>query len=256
MKVAISGKGGVGKTTVAALLAAELVGRGYRVAAIDADPNPNLASALGFPPGPPTPLLELKDEIEERVGGPGGLIRLNPRVDDLVERVAVTHRGVQLIVAGPISRGGAGCACPQSVLLRRLLEHLVLERDEAVVIDLEAGLEHLGRRSAQAADALLVVVDSSRASLETAGRIRRLASQIGIVQVLAVANRIRGPADLAHLAAHLDGMELVGTIPYSDALAEGERHGVGAAGLDSTVSGSVARMADELESRLRGRVRR
>ncbi|MBI4279662.1 MAG: AAA family ATPase [Armatimonadetes bacterium] len=244
----------MGKTTVAALLAAELTHRGYRVTAIDADPNPNLARALGFPPLPLTPLVELREEIEQRVGGGGGFIRLNPRVDDLVERLMVSHRGIQLIVAGAVARGGGGCACPQSVLLRRVLDHLVLERDEAVVIDLEAGLEHLGRRSAQAADALLVVVDPSRGSLETAGRIRRLAAEIGLVRVLAVGNRIRGEADEAYLAGGLADTPLIASMPDSDALRDAERRGDAAAVVDPAVTAAVVRLVDELEARLERRV--
>ncbi len=255
MKLAVSGKGGVGKTTVAALLASELAARGFRVTAIDADPNPTLAALLGFPAPPPASLLDLRDEIEERVGSPGGLIRLNPRVDDLVERVAVTHGGIQLIVAGAISRGGAGCACPQNVLLRRLLDYVVLERDEVVVVDLEAGLEHLGRRSAQAADALLVVVDASRASLETAARISRLAAEIGVPRTLAVANKVRGPEEESWIASGLHDGELVAAIPYSDALARAERTGERAAGADAAVQGAAARLVDALQTRCERRVR-
>ncbi len=254
MKLAVSGKGGVGKTTLVALLASELVTRGYRVTAIDADPNPTLAGALGFPAVPITPLLDLKAEIEERVGGSDGFIRLNPRVDDLVERVAVARDGIQLIVVGAISRGGAGCACPQSTLLRRLLDHLVLERDEAVVIDLEAGLEHLGRRSAQAADALLIVIDSSRSSLETAGRIRRLAGEIGLTRVFAVGNKIRGPEDEGFFLQYLEDIELIGTIPFSDALMESERAGGQVAAVDAAVQTAAAHLTDTLELRCRGRV--
>ncbi len=254
MKLAVSGKGGVGKTTVVALVASELVTRGYRVTAIDADPNPTLAGALGFATAPITHLLDLKTEIEERVGGSDGFIRLNPRVDDLVERVAVARDGIQLIVAGAISRGGAGCACPQSTLLRRVLDHLVLERDEAVVIDLEAGLEHLGRRSAQAADALLTVVDPSRSSLETAARIRRLAGEIGLTRVFAVGNKTRGPEDEAFLLQYLENIELIGTIPYSEALAESERAGGQVAAVDAAVQVAAAHLTDTLEMRCRGRV--
>jgi CO dehydrogenase maturation factor len=246
MKIAVSGKGGTGKTTLAALLAAELKRRDYSVTVIDADPNPTVAAALGFPPVPVTPLLEMSDEIEERIGSPGGFIRLNPRVDDLVSRVAVAHDGIHLIVAGGITHGGAGCACPQSVLLRRLLEHVVMDLDEAVIIDLEAGLEHLGRRSAHAVDAMLVVVDPSRASIETARRIRRLAGEIGVERVLAVGNRVRGPADVEHLAAQLDGLALVGTIPYSDDVVEAERAGRPVANLEGAVPAAVARLTDIL----------
>jgi CO dehydrogenase maturation factor len=255
MKIAVSGKGGTGKTTLAALLAAELVRRDYRVTVIDADPNPTLAAALGFPPTPVTPLLEMSDEIEERIGSGGGFIRLNPRVDDLVSRVAIAHDGIHLIVAGGISHGGAGCACPQSVLLRRLLEHVVMELDEAVIIDLEAGLEHLGRRSAHAVDAMLVVVDPSRASIETAGRIRRLAGEIGVGQVLAVGNRIRGPADVDYLAAQLDGLELIGSVPYSDDVITAERAGRPVTALGDEMPDAVARLADALETRTRQEVR-
>jgi CO dehydrogenase maturation factor len=246
MKIAVSGKGGTGKTTLAALLAAELKRRDYSVTVIDADPNPTVAAALGFPPVPVTPLLEMSDEIEERIGSPGGFIRLNPKVDDLVSRVAVAHDGIHLIVAGGITHGGAGCACPQSVLLRRLLEHVVMELDEAVIIDLEAGLEHLGRRSAHEVDAMLVVVDPSRASIETARRIRRLAGEIGVHRVLAVGNRVRGPADVEHLAAQLDGLALVGTIPYSDDVIEAERAGRPVANLEGAVPAAVSRLTDTL----------
>lgn len=248
-KVAISGKGGVGKTTLAALLAAELARRGIRVVAVDADPNPTLAAALGFPPTPGVPLLEMSDEIEERIGSPGGFIRLNPRVDDLVARVGLEQGGIRLIVAGGITHGGTGCACPQGVLLRRLLEHIVMESDEAVIVDFEAGLEHLGRRTAQAVDLLLVVVDPSRSSVETAGRIRRLAGEIGVTRVVAVGNRVRSPADTDYLATQLDGIELVGCIPYDDDVIEAERAGRPVAGRSDPVAAAVARLADQIQTR-------
>ncbi len=246
MKIAVSGKGGAGKTTLSALLAAELRRRDYRVTVIDADPNPTTGAALGFPPGPVTPLLEMSDEIEERIGNSGGFVRLNPRVDDLVDRISIAHDGINLIVAGGITHGGAGCACPQAVLLRRLLEHVVTELDEAVVIDLEAGLEHLGRRSAHAVDAMVVVTDPSRASIETARRIRRLAGEIGVARVLAVGNRIRGPADVDYLAAQLDGLEIVGNLPYSDDVIAAERAGQPVTEIAGALPVAAARLTDTL----------
>lgn len=255
MKIAVAGKGGTGKTTLAALLAGELRRRDYSVTVIDADPNPTLAAALGFPLVEVTPLLEMSDEIEERIGGPGGFIRLNPRVDDLVDRVGIARDGIHLIVAGGITHGGAGCACPQGVLLRRLLEHVVTELDEAVIIDLEAGLEHLGRRSAHEVDAMLVVVDPSRAGIQTALRIRTLAGQIGVDRVLAVGNRVRGPADVEHLAAQLDGIELVGAIPFSDDLIDAERAGRPLADVTGAVPAAVARLTDALEAVTKVQVR-
>jgi len=248
MKIAVSGKGGVGKTTIAALLATELVRRGIGVIAIDADPNPTLAAALGFPPGPLPPLLEMSDEIEERIGTPGGFIRMNPRVDDLIDRVGRSHDGVHLIEAGGVTHGGAGCACPQGVLLRRLLDHVVLESNEAVIVDFEAGLEHLGRRTAEAVDLMLVVADPSRASAETAGRIRRLAGEIGVSRVRVVGNRVRGPEDETWLADHIDGLELIGSIPWNDDVINAERSGRPITEVRGEVPAAVARLADTLES--------
>jgi CO dehydrogenase maturation factor len=248
MKIAISGKGGVGKTTFAALLVTELARRGVGVIAIDADPNPTLSTALGFPQGAFPPLLEMSDEIEERIGSPGGFIRMNPRVDDLARRVGRTHDGVHLIVAGGVTHGGAGCACPQGVLLRRLLDHVVLESNEAVIVDFEAGLEHLGRRTAEAVDRMLVVADPSRASVETAGRIRRLAAEIGVGRVQAVGNRVRGPEDEAWLADHLDGLELIGSIPWDDDVMNAERNGRPVTEVRGLVPAAVARLADQLET--------
>jgi len=254
MKIAISGKGGAGKTTVAALVAGELVRRGFRVTAIDADPNPMLAAGLGFPAAPVTPLVDMADEIEERVGG-AGVIRLNPRVDDLVDRIAIAQDGLQLIVAGGVSRGGAGCACPQGILLRRLLEHVVLGLEEAVVIDLEAGLEHLGRRTAQAADALLIVVDPTSAGVETAHRIKRLAADIGLRRVALVANRIVGPSDLAFIRERLPEIELIGAIPFSQAVLEAERAAQPLIGLNGAVGPAVAELVDQLAAGAREEVR-
>lgn len=243
MKVAVSGKGGAGKTTLAALAVAELLRRGVSVTAIDADPNPSLGPCLGIT-AVPTPLLEMSDEIEKRVGS--GVIRLNPRVDDLVGKIAVRQDGLQLIVAGGPVRGGAGCACPQSALLRQLLEHVVVGLDEAVVIDLEAGLEHLGRRTAHAADALLIVVDPTNSSTETARRIARLAADIDLRRVAVVANRIVDPTDLAFIKERLPELELVGELPFSHEVVVAERERRPLTDLEGPAITAVVRMLDFL----------
>lgn len=216
MKIAISGKGGVGKTTLCALLAKEGASQGKRVLAIDADPNPTLASALNFP-DEVKPLLEFRELIEERLGSLEGFFRLNPKVDDIPERFSLEREGIKLLVMGPISRGGEGCACPQNTFLRSLLQHLVLERDELVLLDLEAGLEPLGRGTAQGVDALLVVVEPDTGSLLTARRIHKLAQHIGVKRVFAVANKVREPADTDHIKWQLE-TTLVGVLPYSEML--------------------------------------
>lgn len=226
-----------------ALAAGELLRRGISVTVIDADPNPTLAPCLGIT-ATPTPLLEMSDEIEERVGS--GVIRLNPRVDDLVGKIAITQDDLQLIVVGGPVRGGAGCACPQNVLLRQLLEHVVVGTEEAVVIDLEAGLEHLGRRTAHAADALLVVVDPTNASTETAQRIARLAADIDLRRVALVANRIVDPTDLAFIKERLPGLELVGEIPFSHDVLAAERDRRPLLDLGGPAAAAVAQMLDVL----------
>ncbi len=216
MKIAISGKGGVGKTTLCALLAREAAARGKRVFAVDADPNPTLALALGFPTEI-TPLVELQELMEERMGSLEGFLRLNPTVDDIPERFAVEKDGIKLLVMGPIRQGGGGCACPQNTFLKSLLQHLVLERDELILLDFEAGLEPLGRATAQGVDALLIVVEPDGGSIVTAKRICTLAQQLRIKRIFAIANKIREPGELRAVRENLE-IEVIGALPYSEAL--------------------------------------
>lgn len=214
MKVAISGKGGVGKTTLTTLLAKETSAQGHRVFVIDADPNPNLALALGIRETP-RPLVELKDLIEERIGALEGFFRLNPRVDDIPDEYSIEQEGIRLLVMGGVRRGGAGCACPENAFLRSLLEHVIIARDEWVFVDLEAGLEHLGRATAQAVDALLIVVEPDLRSLETVRRIQMLAAEIGLSRFYAVGNKICGPEDVTLLTENLNDIALLASLPES-----------------------------------------
>ena len=184
MKIAISGKGGVGKTLLAAFLAQTFASNGYSVIAIDADPDANLAATLGFPnPEKITPISELSDLIEERVGvrpgTSGSFFKLNPKVDDLPENYSVKMDGIRIMSIGRIKRGGTGCYCPEGALLQALLSHLLLQRDEVVILDMEAGIEHLGRGTVEAVDQLIIVVEPGRRSLETAQTINKLAQDLG-----------------------------------------------------------------------------
>jgi CO dehydrogenase maturation factor len=218
MKIAISGKGGVGKTTVAALLARAVSRHGRRVIAIDADPDSNLAASLGHPdPDSIVPLSKHKDLINERVGT-GGVIRLNPRVDDLVDTIAADVDGIKLMVLGNIPRGGSGCFCSPSALLKALMLHLLAQPDEWVILDMEAGLEHLGRGSSGGVDGLLIIVEPGQRSIETARRISALASDLGIRQTWCVANKVRGDDDVRYLRDALAPLPLIGSIPISDSL--------------------------------------
>ncbi|MFQ6099613.1 MAG: ArsA-related P-loop ATPase [Anaerolineae bacterium] len=232
-KIAISGKGGVGKTTLAALLAHIYAGQNRAVIAIDADPAGGLAEALGFPPdlaAQVTPVSEMEDLIYERTGAKpgtsGGFFSLNPRVDDIPDRFSVSHRGVRFLRLGTIESGGSGCICPESALLRALVTHLLLYRDEMLILDMEAGVEHLGRATAQAVDAFLVIVEPGRRSLSTAERIHQLAGDIGIGHVYAVGNKVRGESDWAFIQAG-SPVPVLGYLSANPELTEADLQGNG-----------------------------
>jgi len=230
MKLAVSGKGGVGKTTVAALLIHVFNDMGKKVLAIDADPDANLGSALGIKdPERLLPISEMKELVAERTGAQpgsiGGMFKLNPKVDDLPERLSLKLDGIKLMRLGGVKKGGGGCICPESALLKALVTHIVLGRDEVVVMDMEAGIEHLGRGTAQAVDRLLVVVEPGKRSLDTAHHIRKLASEINLKKIALVGNKIRGPHDREFLEKHMPGFEFLGFIPYDDAIIEADLMG-------------------------------
>ena len=258
MKVAISGKGGVGKTTLSAMLAGALALKGRRVIALDADPDANLASALGVPPDEPiSPLAEMDELIQQRTGakkGYGTFFKLNPRVDDIPEDYARRIGNIRLLVLGGIRAGGDGCLCPATALLKALLVHLILGRDDALIMDMEAGIEHLGRATAQSMDALLVVVDLGPWSAQTALRVRKLAGDIGMKKVFAVANRLGPDADTSRIAQQLGDIPLLGQLPADDRIAAGvlETHDGGfrpTAGLTANLP-AVERILAEVEQRL------
>jgi CO dehydrogenase maturation factor len=256
MKLAISGKGGVGKTTLAALLALSYARDGHKVLAVDADPDANLGSALGFAAGvleAVVPIAQRDALIEERTGARPGVLgqvfTLNPRVDDLPERFWIEREGVRLLVMGTVARGGAGCACPENALLSRLIRHLVVERGEVVIIDMEAGLEHLGRGTARGVDAFLVVVEPGQRSLQTAHAVVRLARDLGVERVMVVANKVR-PGDHERLARALEGFDVLGSLPYDPAAIEADLAGRGVGGVGSLVA-AAEEVRRGLEHRLR-----
>jgi CO dehydrogenase maturation factor len=227
MKIAISGKGGVGKTLLAAFLSKTFADSGYSVIAIDADPDANLAATLGFPdPYNITPISELNDLIEERVGvrpgQSGGFFKLNPKVDDLPDEYSVKMDGIRLMSMGRIKRGGTGCYCPEGSLLQALLSHLLLQRDEVIIMDMEAGIEHLSRGTTRAVDKLIIVVEPGRRSLETAETISKLARDLGLDSIAIVGNKIRSEADKEFIRSNLPGIEVLGFIPYDTSITEAD----------------------------------
>ena len=231
MKIAISGKGGVGKTTFASFLVKALADQGKKVLAIDADPDANLAQALGVKESEGiTPIAKMKELIEERteakVGSMGSFFKLNPKVDDLPEKLSVKVDGIRVMVLGGVKKGGAGCICPESTLLKSLVRHLVLARDEVVILDMEAGLEHLGRGTAMAVDRLVVVVEPGRRSIETAFQIRKLAEDIGVKKLSLVGNKIRSEKDREFLVANMPGFDFMGFLPFGSGIIEADLDGV------------------------------
>jgi CO dehydrogenase maturation factor len=233
MKLAISGKGGTGKTTLSALLAQVYADAGRDVLAVDADPSPCLAGALGFPRelrAELRPISEMDALIEERTGAKpgtvGGFFTLNPRVDDLPDRFSVAHRRVRLLEMGAVDVGGSGCICPESAMLKTLFMHLLFRQDEVLILDMYAGVEHLGRATVDFVDAMLVVAEPTRRSLGTAAQIKKLAADIGLTRLWLVGNKVRNDDEAAFLEAESPDMPLIGYLPASLAVQEADRLGI------------------------------
>jgi CO dehydrogenase maturation factor len=255
MKIAISGKGGVGKTTLAGVMARIFAQRGKKVLAIDADPDANLASALGFPKekaGTVTPLVAMTPLVEERTGAKkgtyGALFKLNPRVDDIPDEFGLSHGGVTLLVLGSISQGGGGCFCPENVLLKSLMQHLFVRRNEVVIVDMEAGLEHLGRGSTEFVDALVVVVEPGLRSIGTTKQIRKLATDLGVKRVLVVGNKITSAGDRKVIEEHLADFEILGHLSFNPKILQADRDGVSPYDIDDRIKAEVAEIIERLEA--------
>lgn len=233
MKIAISGKGGVGKTTLAALLAQVYADAGRNVLAVDADPSPCLAGALGFPAEERSqlhPISEMDELIFERTGAKpgttGGFFTINPRVDDIPGRFSVQYRDVRLLEMGSVDTGGSGCICPESAMLKSLFTHLLFRKDDVLILDMYAGVEHLGRATVDFVDAMLIVVEPTRRSLGTATQIKTLAEDIGLTRFWLVGNKVRDEAEAAFLKSETPGIPLLGILPADMGVQEADRLGI------------------------------
>ena len=233
MKLAITGKGGVGKTTLTALIAQAYADKGRQVLAVDADPSPCLAGALGFPADLRAqlhPIAEMDALIEERTGAKpgtvGGFFTINPRVDDIPERFSVLHRGVRLLEMGSVELGGSGCICPEAAMLKTLFTHLVFRKDDILLLDMFAGVEHLGRATVDFVDAMLVVVEPTRRSLGTAAQIKKLANDIGLMRLYLVGNKVRNDEEAKFLETESPDMPLLGCLPVDLKVQEADRLGI------------------------------
>lgn len=257
MKLAITGKGGVGKTTLTALLAQAYADAGRQVLAVDADPSPCLAGALGFPDelrAKLSPIAEMDALIEERTGAKpgtvGGFFTINPRVDDIPERFSVTHRGVRLLEMGSVDLGGSGCICPESAMLKTLFTHLLFRNDDILLLDMYAGVEHLGRATVDFVDAMIVVVEPTRRSLGTAAQIKKLANDIKLNRLYLVGNKVRNDDEAKFLEVETPGMPVLGFLPADLKVQEADRLGIPVYDYVPSLKEAAGKIVDKLAGEL------
>jgi len=222
-KFAVAGKGGVGKTTVSAGLVLALARRTLPVYAVDGDSNGCLGYALGFPGADLCelkPLAEMREELEERAKpNDSGMYLLTPPVDDLIAKYSIAQGNMRLLVMGTIGEAGAGCACGLNTALREILRQLV-KRPEAIVVDMEAGVEHMGRGTAGALDTMIVVAEPADSSLRTAQRVVELARQMGVAHLAAIANKVRQDGDVGRVREALGDVPVIAAVPFMAGLRE------------------------------------
>jgi CO dehydrogenase maturation factor len=229
MKLAITGKGGTGKSTIAGILAHYYKNDGYKVLAVDADPDANLASAIGIPAEKASSIIPISEQrklIKERTGANPGefgqLFKMNPTVHDIPDEFCIDYQGIKLLVMGAIRKGGSGCACPENVLLRSLLSEIILNRDEVIIVDMEAGIEHLGRATARSIDKMIIIVEPGSRSISTAKTIMRMAQEIGIQSLVIVGNKIQDEKQKDWISKKFSQDQILGMISYHEIIRDAD----------------------------------
>jgi CO dehydrogenase maturation factor len=257
MKIAISGKGGVGKTTLAGVMARILATEGKKVLAIDADPDSNLASAIGLDKealAKLSPIASMTSLVEERTGAKkgtfGSMFKLNPKVDDLPDEMGVVYQGVKLLLLGCIPQGGGGCFCPENILLKNLVRHLLIQREEALIIDMEAGLEHLGRGSTGYVDALIIVVEPGQRAINTAKQIKKLGEDLNIKQIMIVGNKVASDQDRKIIEENLSDFPVLGHMSFNPMVLQADKEGKSPYDIDEKIRDEVKTILEELEKRI------
>ena len=252
MKIAIAGKGGVGKTTIMALIARQLHQSGKKVLVIDADPSPHMAQTLGFDNiDQITPIAEMSTLLAQRAGKTEGspFYNINPEINDLLADFMLEKDGMKLMVLGAIQTAKGGCACPENTVLKRLLTKLLLSDNQAILLDMEAGVEHLGRGTIAGVDELFIVTIPSRSSVRTTLKVLALAEEAGIADISFLANLVENNEDREFLQQELPRAP-VAFFPNSAAIRRNERQ---ESPLNLAVDPDAAQAAAEVVSYLQQR---
>ena len=255
MKIAVTGKGGVGKTTLASVLARMYADEGRRVLAADVDPDANLGLALGFTEEELEglkPLSEMGALVAERTGSGaenyGKLFKLNPKVDDIPDKFSIEKNGVKLLIMGTVDTGGSGCVCPEHVLLKRVVSNLIVNRDEVVILDMEAGLEHLGRGTTDFVDRFIVVIEPGSRSVQTYKKIKQLAADLGVHKVSVVANKVRSDDDKEYLKERIPESDLLGFISYNEDVIGADRQGCSPFDIGGGAIDEIRKIKNQIDS--------
>lgn len=252
MKVAITGKGGVGKTTLSSTLARLYADEGRTVLAADVDPDANLGLALGLSEAEVNaivPISKMRKLVEERTGANefNKFFKLNPQVSDIPDKFSKDVHGVKLLVMGTVETGGSGCVCPEHVMLKAILSALVFRKDDVVVMDMEAGLEHLGRGTAGDMDQFIVVIEPGARSIQTYEKVKQLARDLGITKVQVVANKIRSEDDREFIRSRIPEEDLLGFLSYNPEVIDADRKGLSPYDCSPTVVAEIRAIKEKID---------